>query len=545
MDKIALEKLFYELVAIQSDTGTELERDVEDYIYNWIGELDYFKENPEFFGQYRLSGDPLKRSVVWALRKGQENKTVILLHHHDVVDSFDYGRLRELAYNPKELVDKISQADINDETREDLDSGKWIFGRGTADMKAAAAIHMMLLKDYAQMDDFQGNILFLSVPDEESLSQGAREGATLLRNLKGKHNLEYLMCIDGEPHEREDEKKGVFYEGSVGKTMVVVYVRGRKTHLGHIFQGLNPSHVLSQIVVETDMNPVFSDFVEGEVSPPPSWSFMRDTKEQYDASIPESAGGYFSVLTLTQTPKNILENTRTLCDSAFNKVIKRTNKHYERFRIMGHKPIENLPWKSNVLYFSDAYNQATIDSGEEFTQAYKDAVENIKKDITEGKTNIPDSTLDLIALTVDFIKDKSPKVVIAFSPPYYPHIANLDFKNLPDGAKHLGLHLGKFAKEELGQCYVKKHYFMGISDLSYFALNDSESVVPYIEKNMPHWNRTYTIPFKDLEEISVPIVNIGPWGKDYHKFTERVLRDDLLETTPRLTSFTIDYLLSQ
>jgi arginine utilization protein RocB len=85
---------------------------------------------------------------------------------------------------------------------------------------------------------------------------------------------------------------------------------------------------------------------------------------------------------------------------------------------------------------------------------------------------------------------------------------------------------------------------MGISDLSYVALNDSEAVVPYIEKNMPHWNRTYSIPFKDLEAISVPIVNIGPWGKDYHKFTERVLREDLLENTPKLTRYAIDYLLS-
>lgn len=544
MNKNELEKLFYDLVEIQSDTGTELEKDVEGFIYNWLSDLDYFKENKELFGKYQLSDDPLERAVVWGLRKGEGPDTVILLHHHDVVDSFDYGRIREFAYSPDKLKDKISEADINQETREDLESGKWLFGRGTADMKAAGAIHMLLLKDYTELEDFKGNLLFLSVPDEESLSQGAREGASLLNNLKDKHGLNYLMCIDGEPHERDEKGRAVFYEGSVGKTMVVVYVRGRKTHLGHIFQGLNPSHVLSEIVTLTDMNPLFSDVVEGEVSPPPSWSFMRDTKEQYDASIPESAGGYFSVLTLTQTPKEILENAKKLSTQAFDNVIKRINEHYSRFRIMGHQPIENLPWSTNVMYFSEAFQQALDDSGEEFLKAYKEKVEVIKREIAEGKTNIPDSTLDLISLTIDFMIDKNPKVVIAFSPPYYPHIANLDFKNLPEKAKHLGLHLIQFAKEELGQCYARKHYFMGISDLSYVALNDSESVVPYIEKNMPHWNRTYSIPFKDLEAISVPIVNIGPWGKDYHKFTERVLREDLLENTPKLTKYAIDYLLT-
>jgi arginine utilization protein RocB len=292
------------------------------------------------------------------------------------------------------------------------------------------------------------------------------------------------------------------------------------------------------------MNTVFSDVVEGEVSPPPSWSFMRDTKEQYDASIPESAGGYFSVLTLTQTPKDILENTKQLCEQAFETVVKRINQHYTNFREMGDQPMEVLPWQTNVLYFSQAFEQAQKDSGDDFIQAYDQTIIDIVQDISDGKTNIPDSNMKLISVTLDYIKDKSPKVVIAFSPPYYPHIANLDFKDLPDKAKNLGLQLTEYAKQHLDQDYVRKHYFMGISDLSYVALNDAESVVPYIEKNMPHWNRTYTIPFKDLEAIGVPIINIGPWGKDYHKFTERVYREDVLEHTPKLTKFTIEYLLS-
>ena len=544
MNKQELEKLFYDLVAVKSDTGTVREQDAESFILNWLGELDYFKANPELFGKYQLHNDPLDRSIIWGLRKGRGPDTVILLHHHDVVDSFDYGVLKELAYRPEELIGQISQADINQDTKQDLDSGNWIFGRGTADMKAGAAIHMMLLKEYTQLDDFSGNLLLLSVPDEESLSQGAREGASLLRQLKDKHNLEYVMCIDGEPHERDDQGRAVFYEGSVGKTMVVVYVRGKKTHIGHIFQGINPSHILSEIVAQTDMNTVFSDVVEGEVSPPPSWSFMRDTKEQYDASIPESAGGYFSVLTLTQTPKDILENTKQLCEQAFDAVVKRINQHYTNFREIGDQPMEVLPWQTNVLYFSQAFEQAQKDSGDDFIQAYDQAIIDIVQDISDGKTNIPDSNMRLISVTLDYIKDKSPKVVIAFSPPYYPHIANLDFKDLPDKAKNLGLQLTEYAKQHLDQDYVRKHYFMGISDLSYVALNDAESVVPYIEKNMPHWNRTYTIPFKDLEAIGVPIINIGPWGKDYHKFTERVYRDDVLEYTPKLTKFTIEYLLS-
>lgn len=538
-----IEALLYKLVSIKSDTGTDLEKDVEEFIYQWLKEVDYFKENTDNFGKYVIESDPLKRSIVWGLVKGEGNETVILLHHHDVVDSYDYGILQEFAYDPNRLKDKLINADLNEDASKDLNSGEWIFGRGTADMKAGAAIHMCLLKEYSEIEDFKGNILFMSVPDEESLSLGARKGVNLLKDLKEKYNLSYALCIDGEPHERDDKNRGVIYEGSVGKTMVVVYVRGKKTHIGHIFQGLNPSHILSEIVTNIDMNPVFSDIVQGEVSPPPSWSYVRDTKEQYDASIPESAGGYFSVLTLTQTPKEILENIKKIAEKSFEDVIKRVNKHYSKFRIMSHLPIESLEWDVDVKLFSDVYKQAMEDSQGDFANAYHMKLQSIKEDIAKGKTNIPNSTLELIGLTLDYLKDKSPKVVIAFSPPYYPHISNLDFASLPNGVKYIGDKLIKYAHDNLDSDYIRKYYFMGISDLSYFALNNSEEVIPYIQPNMPHWGHLYDIPLSDLRDLSIPIINIGPWGKDYHKFTERVLRKDVLKQTPELTRYAIDCIL--
>ena len=51
---------------------------------------------------------------------------------------------------------------------------------------------------------------------------------------------------------------------------------------------------------------------------------------------------------------------------------------------------------------------------------------------------------------------------------------------------------------------------------------------------MPQWQKLYEIPFEDMEEISMPMINIGPWGKDLHQWSERVYRKDVLEHTPRL-----------
>ena len=106
--------LTMELVGIQSDAGTALEKDVENYLYKWLGRLDYFVEHPDHYGQYPLPQDPLKRSGVWGLLKGDGDQTVILMHHHDVVDAFDYGPLNKWAHNPAVLQQKLSEVELSE-----------------------------------------------------------------------------------------------------------------------------------------------------------------------------------------------------------------------------------------------------------------------------------------------------------------------------------------------------------------------------------------------------------------------------------------------
>lgn len=254
-----------ELISVRSDTGTSLEKDVEKYLYDWLQKLDYFKSNTNNSGSYPLKNDSLERAVVWGLVKGVGRKTVILLNHHDVVDAYDYQILKTYAYHPALLGEMLKNVDLEKDVEEDLISGEWIFARGAADMKAGIAIQLSLIEEFSKQPNFNGNILFISVADEESLSLGMRSSADLLEKIKNKFDLEYTILIDSEPHQKTENNEGVFYTGSVGKLMPVVYVRGKKTHIGDIFQGFNPLLLLSQIASETELNSDFSDVVENEV----------------------------------------------------------------------------------------------------------------------------------------------------------------------------------------------------------------------------------------------------------------------------------------
>ncbi|HKL42978.1 MAG TPA: M20/M25/M40 family metallo-hydrolase [Clostridia bacterium] len=533
-----IEKLFYELVATRSDTGTALEKDIEKFIHKELSEYSYYKENPSHFGTFDLE-DHLNRQVIWGLLKGNGNDTIVLLHHHDAVDTFDFGKYEAYALQPKKLKAIYQTLNFNKEITEDLDNENWCFGRGTSDMKAGAAIQMAILEHYSQLDNFEGNLLLLSVPDEETYSSGMRSSIELLNQLKEKYQLDYRLLINSEPHERRDESVGTYYDGSVGKLMPVVYVKGRKSHIGQIFSGFNPLSVLARIAIKTETNMSFSDQIGENISPPPSWSYLKDFKKSYDASIPEAAGGYFSVLTLTQTPKDILEKLKVISLKAFEEAVHQVNKEYDAFKTSD--SIINI--KPRVMYFSEIYALAVKKHGEIFENIYSDTINEIREEISKGDTIIPNSNFKLIKKTLEYIDDPEPIVVLSISPPYYPHVSN-DFLETDYRINQIHEVINQSAGH-FNESYELQKYFMGISDLSYTSLNNSEAVVPYIKNNMPLWDHLYSINFEGLKKLNIPVMNIGPWGKDLHKLTERVNLMDLKYHTPKLIMDIIENVINK
>jgi len=532
-----------DLISIQSDTGTPLEKDIEKYIYEWLQKLDYFQKNTNNFGYYALKGDSLERSVVWALVKGIGIKTVVLINHHDAVDSYDYQTLRKFAYHPDLLKDMLRTTKTTKEVQDDLKSEEWIFARGSCDMKAGIAIQLSIIEQFSKKQKFNGNILIISVPDEESLSLGMRSSAELLENIKKIFNLDYTISIDSEPHQKEENNVGVFYTGSVGKLMPVVYVRGKKTHISDTFKGFNPILLLSQIVNTTELNTDFSDVVDDEVSPPPTWCFFRDGKNCYDASTPEFAGGYFSILTMSQTPKLILNQLLKITKLAFEDVICKMNTNYNDYLHKKNEVQHKLPWEPNVKTFLQIYNDAISESGDEFLKDYNLTINKLKDNIKNNIINIQEGTLTIISKTLEYISDKTPMVVIAFSPPYYPHVSINDFNQLDKSILDIDKVIVNIAHETCHEIYIRKKYFMGISDMSYTSLNESEDIIPQIQSNMPLWNNIYNIPFDALKRLDIPSINIGPWGKDLHKCTERVFEKDVIRQIPILISGVIEYIL--
>ena len=70
--------------------------------------------------------------------------------------------------------------------------------------------------------------------------------------------------------------------------------------------------------------------------------------------------------------------------------------------------------------------------------------------------------------------------------------------------------------------------------MSYVGNHLSEGAIQSLSANMPQWQGIYEVPFEDMKAIQMPMINIGPWGKDLHQYSERVYKKDVLKHTPRL-----------
>ena len=326
------------------------------------------------------------------------------------------------------------------------------------------------------------------------------------------------------------------------------------SHAGKVFEGLNPVSVLSEIVCRTEVNMAYADVAcpqkgeagsgtDGEAAPPPTWLYMKDSKDRYDVSMPLSAYGCFSVLTLQQSPQQLLPKVEKSCREGFTAVIDRMNENYAAFCRATGRDVLKLPWQAKVVTFRQLYDEAFAAHGTAFEEAWQASKKAVLGDMEAGRCNMLDGNLRLVETVYDYIEDISPRVVYGLLPPYYPNVSNLYFRDAAPQASGLCGKLKEYTREQFGQVYTSEYFYTGICDLSYINIDDPAAQRESVAGAMPLLGEYYDIPFEEIQEISMAGMNIGPWGKDFHKLTERVYKEDLYARTPRILDAAIAELL--
>ncbi|MFD2444871.1 M20/M25/M40 family metallo-hydrolase [Bacillus sp. CGMCC 1.16607] len=513
-----LRQLLCEVVSWKSMTLSDGERKFPAKIRAKLEELAYFQENPNHLN---LHDADLGRRFLTALYKHPDaTETIVLISHFDTVNTEEYGDLEEFAYQPEELTKLLHERvdELPDDARDDLLSGEYLFGRGTMDMKMGLVMHMGLIEK-ASAEQWPINLLLLTVPDEEVNSAGMRAAVTKLLEIEEDHNLKYKLFLNGEPvfAQQPGDRNYYVYSGSIGKIMPSALFYGRETHVGEPLSGITAPYIASFLTQRMEWNSNFQEIVKGEKTPLPVTLQLKDLKMDYSAQTPYRAAALYNVFLMQRNAAEIMdvfekiavEATRA-CNESYSKVCTE-----QKVKPVGE--VRVLRYEGLIKYAIDKY-------GRDFVEDLKTAIlANDSLDEREKSIRIADTLMIQC-------QELAPVMILLFAPPYYPAVNSSDDVLVTQCIAHVK----KLGEEKFNLPVQQIHYFNGISDLSYVNYQDDQGGWTAFQSNTPVWGDGYHIPFDHMKKLQAPVLNVGPFGKDAHKRTERLHTKSAFEIVPVL-----------
>jgi arginine utilization protein RocB len=426
-----------------------------------------------------LPNDPSGRSNLFALKRGRSNRTIVLTGHFDVVSIEDFGALQDLAFNPEHLLPAIIRRlkDTNESALalSDFESGDFLPGRGLLDMKAGLAAGLAAMEHY----DGDLTLLFIAVTDEEEKSAGARAAVPALKRIVKEENLdiELIINLDAIADNGDGVTGRVVTYGSIGKQLLTAFVVGQQAHAGYPQNGVNAAYVLSELVREIELSPELSEHTGDEVAAPPATLYAKDLKQGYNVTTPHMAYGYWNTMQHRRSGAEVLDIAMTLAARAVKRAEDKTGHEIAVRRVADFELSRDLK--------------------------------------LDAAASLPDQTLAAlmeIAKQVD-----GPTVIMGFGSIPYPAVLLRDLKLRNTISNAVRAH-------GLGEV----NYFAGISDVSFFG--EAAGDLSVVAANTPIWGQGFDMP----EPGGFPTINIGPWGRDYHTWRERVHAPYAFEVLPRV-----------
>lgn len=544
IDKANIRRNLSRLMAAKSISGTAEEIQGAEVILDMLHELDYFKAHSENIFTVPVAGDPLGRYIVAALMCGTAaGDTIILTGHYDVVDADEYAQLKDIAFDMDAITARIGELPMSEECRQDYESGDWLFGRGSADMKFGHALIIELLRHYGEdISALKGNLLYVAVCGEETNSEGMLTAAPFLNKLAAERNLHYRALLLSECYLNDDmahDPTRYIHYGATGKVMPLFFCAGKGCHADEPFVGLDANALNSAVYARLAMNADYCEHMRGECTPPAVCLKMKDLKANYSVSIPMYAVSYYNLLTLDLDPEGITERLKALAYDAFSAVLEKRRQDMRRYGQLMPRPIATRDFEPNVITYAELYaavkaEQSDIDA----------RLASLARTLTEQKAELQDISIELVRCLYEQYSDKRPTIIIAFIPPYYPDVymdtADTDAHKLLCAAENIIA----YAEKEFGEKLALKDYYMGLSDMSYTGLSEGANHEALFN-NLAGANITYSFPMQALKALHVPGIVLGGWGKDFHQSTERLNVPYSFGVIPALYLRIIDYIFNK
>ena len=503
-------------------------------------------------------------AYVRGTKAGGDASRAILWHGHiDTVGTEDFGALEPYATEPDELLERLLAGGLPEAVRTDLATGDWMPGRGACDMKSGDAVFLVLLKHLSEhTDTFAGTVVLSLNCVEENEHTGILRGLDVLDDLRERLGLRYLFAInndytcplyDGDPHR-------YLYAGAVGKLLPCVYIRGCETHVGQCFEGFDASVAAADVVQAVNYNTELCDGYRGEYTLPPSVLKMKDLKPSYNVQTAQEAWTYFNVFVHAKSAADVLEEFLDITRNAMQHVAKRIDNEATQYARLSQQPVLPPTFKPLVMSYeelvaavkkkraagrSDALPSAGQGSDASDNPAtLEEELERMAIELRVDRRNdLREISLALVRKLAQELAPTQPLAVVFFAAPYCP--ANtLRQENAEEAALYkkiatIAADVGK----ETGDDFRMLRFFPSLSDSSYLKIDDTPASVAALYANLPGGKKVSPVPTERIRKTGIPAIDYGVYGKDAHKWTERVYKPYSFRVLPRLILKTVEKFL--
>ncbi|WP_416655151.1 M20 family metallopeptidase [Bacillus amyloliquefaciens] len=536
-----IEAITKSLVALNSINGTLGEGKKADYIKDMIKSFPYFQDNPSHVWEQAIPEDPYGRKNIFAFIEGNGDSlnTVIYHAHLDTVGIEDFGPLKDIAFDSDRLAEYFSSYEFDREVQRDARSGEWMFGRGSVDMQSGIAVHLANLLHFSERrEQLPGHILFMANPDEESQHSGILTSISELKRLKQEKQLRYLAAINTDfitPLYEGDTTRYI-YTGAAGKLLPCFAIYGREVHVGDTLSGIDPNLIASEITRRIHNNIHMAENIEGELVLPPTCLYQRDNKEAYNVQTAVSSYVYFNYFIYEKTAKEIMDQLTAVADEACKETERKLSDYYDEYCRRTSLPKKEISWNVQVYSLEDYLKRLRsrgIDPAQCIEQTFK-TYEHLELRMRCFKAVEELQKLD---------PEQGAKVIIFYAPPYLPHNYLKEESTRDRLLQHVIQEAVDKTAASTGETFAFKKFFPYLADGSFLSLHETDAEVSAFTDNFPGWDVIGMIPFKEIRELNIPSVNIGVYGKDGHKWTERVYKPYTFHVLPELIQQTTLHLL--
>jgi arginine utilization protein RocB len=283
--------------------------------------------------------------------------------------------------------------------------------------------------------------------------------------------------------------------GSIGKQLLTAFVVGKEAHACYPQDGANAAYLGAELLCEFELAPELAETSGAEIAAPPTALHAKDLKSGYNVTTPAQCWLYWNTLQHRRTAGEVLDISLMLARRAMARA--------------AHKLGRSIP----VLTYHEL--AAGVAPAELAAIASRVAGQ-------EG-LDLPERARLMTAAVWAASGLSGPAVVLGFGSIPYPAVS-LSNPALEDAI------MASASAHGLGAV----RYFPGISDMSF--LGEASGDLSAAAANTPIWGSGFTMP----DPAGYPCINIGPWGRDYHHWLERLHAPYAFETLPRVLLAVID-----